>query len=145
MDNGNNNIFRQQALDKASSPDELNKYIRSVSPKLWFLLTAIIVLLVGAIVWSCIGYVETKGEVVAVVESSSYSITLTSDDARRMKDSSFVRINNTDYPISELITSTSNNTDIYYTVKGDSYGITDGVYEAYIVFNKLHPMQFILN
>ena len=144
MDN-ENNIFRQQALDKAGTPDELDKYIRSTSPRLWFLLAAIIILLAGVIIWASVGYVETKTEAVAVVSCSGYSIYLDPGDAKRITDSSFVRINEKEYPVAALKTESENNIDLRYIVCGTADGISDGAYSAHVVFNRLHPLQFILN
>ena len=144
MDN-DNNIFRQQALDKAGSPDELNKYIRSASPKLWFLLAAIIVFLAGIIVWADVGYVETKTEAVAVVDSSEYSVYLEPGDAKRLTDSAFVRIDDREYPAADVKTESENTIDIRYILCGPADGISDGTYPAQVVFNRLHPLQYILN
>lgn len=47
----NNSIFRQKSMDKVSSPEKLDDYIRVTTPSVWITLAAIVILLVGAIVW----------------------------------------------------------------------------------------------
>ncbi len=47
-------LFRKKSIDRVSSPEQLNDYIKVVSPGIWILILAIIVLLVGVIVWACI-------------------------------------------------------------------------------------------
>lgn len=47
----NNSIFRKKSIDKVTSPEELNDYIRVVSPGVWLVMAAVILLLAGAIVW----------------------------------------------------------------------------------------------
>ena len=51
-------IFRQKSLDKVSSPEQLNDYIRVTTPSVWLVLAALVVLLVGMLAWSIFGTVE---------------------------------------------------------------------------------------
>ena len=40
----NNSIFRKKSLDRISSPEQLNDYIRVSTPSVWMVLFAIIIL-----------------------------------------------------------------------------------------------------
>ena len=51
----NNSIFRQKNIDKVSSPEKLDDYIRVTTPSVWITLAAILVLLIGAIIWGIFG------------------------------------------------------------------------------------------
>ena len=51
----NNAIFRQKSIDKVSSPEKLDDYIRVTTPGVWITITAIVILLVGTIVWGTFG------------------------------------------------------------------------------------------
>ena len=44
-------LFRQEALDRLSSPDQLDQLMRVADPKRWIALTAIGALIVGVLVW----------------------------------------------------------------------------------------------
>ncbi len=55
-------IFRQKSIDRVSSPEELNDYIRVTTPSVWIVLIAIVALLVGMLVWSIFGRVEAHNE-----------------------------------------------------------------------------------
>jgi hypothetical protein len=48
-------IFRQKSIDKVSSPEKLDDYIRLTTPRVWITLAAIVVLLVGVIAWGAFG------------------------------------------------------------------------------------------
>lgn len=52
-------IFRQQALDKLNSPDDLNELLTVTSPRSWFLLGALGLVLVSALVWSLVATIQT--------------------------------------------------------------------------------------
>ena len=54
-------IFRKKSLERVSSPEQLNDYIRVTTPSVWLILLALIVLLAGMLVWSIFGTVEGIG------------------------------------------------------------------------------------
>ena len=51
-------IFREKSLERVSSPEELNDYIRVTTPSVWIVLAATVLLLVGMLAWSIFGRVE---------------------------------------------------------------------------------------
>lgn len=53
-------LFRESALERLSSPEQLDQQLQVTSPKGWVALVAIWALLAGVIVWSLIGEVPTK-------------------------------------------------------------------------------------
>ena len=53
-----NGIFREKSLERVSSPEALNDYIRVTTPSVWLVLAALIILLGGMLVWSIFGTVE---------------------------------------------------------------------------------------
>ena len=63
MDSG---LFRQKSLDKVSSPEQMNDYIRVTSPGVWLVLAAVIALLAGLLIWSVAGRLETTVAAAAV-------------------------------------------------------------------------------
>jgi HlyD family secretion protein len=50
-----NKLFREEALDRLSSPEQLDKLMRVVSPQTWLPLVSTGCLIVGAGVWSVVG------------------------------------------------------------------------------------------
>ena len=52
-------LFSKKSLDKVSSPEQLNDYIRVANPSLWLVLGAVIVLLIGVCVWGVLGRMDT--------------------------------------------------------------------------------------
>jgi multidrug efflux pump subunit AcrA (membrane-fusion protein) len=72
-------LFRQQALDKLSSPDQLDQTMRVADPKRWIALAAIGVLLLGALVWAFVGRIDsrTQAACVLVPRGGTYKIVTT--------------------------------------------------------------------
>ncbi len=57
-----NQLFRQKSIDKVSSPEKLDDYIRVTTPSVWVTLIAIVLLLAGTIIWGIFGEVEIHHE-----------------------------------------------------------------------------------
>ncbi|MCR5399521.1 MAG: hypothetical protein K6E68_08335 [Lachnospiraceae bacterium] len=53
-------IFRKKSLDRISSPEQLNDYIKVTTPSVWVILIAVILLLVGMLAWSVFGSVTME-------------------------------------------------------------------------------------
>lgn len=51
-------LFRKKSLQKISSPEQLDDYIRVTTPSVWLVLLALIILLAGFLVYSFFGTVD---------------------------------------------------------------------------------------
>lgn len=58
--NQSNHLFRQSSLERISSPDQLNDYIKVSNPSVWIVLAAMLALAAGAAVWAIYGSLPTK-------------------------------------------------------------------------------------
>ncbi|MCI8307583.1 MAG: hypothetical protein HFH14_05985 [Lachnospiraceae bacterium] len=50
-----NSIFQKESLDYAESPEQLDAYIKSSAPGIWIVLTALIIFMLTAVIWSVTG------------------------------------------------------------------------------------------
>ncbi len=68
----NKTIFREKSIDRISSPEQLNDYIKVTTPSVWLVLIAILLLLAGAMVWGICGeiriHTDSGVETVAPIE-----------------------------------------------------------------------------
>ena len=55
-------IFRQKSIDRISSPEQLHDYIKVSSPGAWIILVAIIIFLVGELIWGVKGSITINTE-----------------------------------------------------------------------------------
>ena len=53
-------LFREESLERLSSPEQLDQLIKVTSPRAWLALIAISCLLISAIVWGFLGSIPTK-------------------------------------------------------------------------------------
>ena len=53
----NSSIFRQKSLERVSSPEQTDDYIRLPSPSVWLVAAAVILLAAGAGIWLAAGII----------------------------------------------------------------------------------------
>jgi len=55
-------IFREKSIERISSPEQLNDYIKVTTPSIWLVLIAMLLLLGGAMVWGVLGEINIHTE-----------------------------------------------------------------------------------
>lgn len=55
-------LYRQKSVDRISSPEQLNDYLRVTNISVWVILAAVIILLAGMLVWSATATIESYTE-----------------------------------------------------------------------------------
>ncbi len=53
-------IFREKSLDRVTSPEQLDEYIKVTTPSVWLILIATIILIVGALFWAVFGRIQVN-------------------------------------------------------------------------------------
>ena len=79
-------LFRKTSLEKVSSPEQLNDYIRVANPSLWLVLGAVIVLLAGVCVWGVLGRLDTTVAAVAVSQEGQTTVYVKEADAANVAE-----------------------------------------------------------
>ncbi|MCR5591481.1 MAG: hypothetical protein K6F73_08080 [Lachnospiraceae bacterium] len=69
-------LFRKKSLERVTSPEELNDYIRVTTVPVWLVLLATLIILAGLIVWGIFGKVDmvTADGVVKTVSPITFVI-----------------------------------------------------------------------
>ena len=156
----NEKIFRKKSVDRMSSPEQLNDYIKVTNPGVWMALAAIILLLLGICVWGIFGKLETKINVVAVSENVQTVCYVKEENISSVKNEMSVYIGEESYRIKSIGTqpvSVSENMSEYARHVGDlregewvyvviiDGNIADGTYKAQVVIDSVSPLYFVFN
>lgn len=135
-----NQLFRKQSMDRISSPEQLQDYMRVTSPGIWMVLSAVIVLLAGLIICSMVGKIETKYEVKAEVQDGKVSVILDPDTEYKVEKGMTLRIGDQDVSIGYVRSLESGE-----TVVTAGASLPDGTYDAEIVTEAVTPISFLTN
>ena len=72
----NHSVFRQKSMEKITSPEQMNDYIRVSNPSVWMILAAVIVLLIGVCVWGAFGHLDTVVQTGGICEDGRLTVYL---------------------------------------------------------------------
>ncbi|MBR3348611.1 MAG: hypothetical protein IKG55_00890 [Solobacterium sp.] len=130
-------VFRKETMERISSVDQLTDYLRVTDPGIWVILAALIALLSGLFVWSLIGNLETRQDVMIFVKDHRAQIITSGMDP--LEAGMPLSVSGQDFHIAAA------QTDEY----GRPYGIAevtlpDGTYEGTVVTDSVHPISFLL-
>lgn len=153
-------LFRKKSAESISSPEQLNEYIRVVSPSVWLVLSAVILLLAGALVWGVFGKLETTIPAAAVCENGHTTcfISAESDTIPKPgmevilgeKRGDILSVNSTPVRFDKstesyvFYKSGFREGDFCYLSNVEIDGLADGTYSAKIVVGNTSPISFIL-
>ena len=76
-------VFRQKSMERITSPEQMNDYIRVSNPSVWMLLAAVIVLLIGVCVWGAFGHLDTVVQTGGICEDGRLTVYLSEGDFAR--------------------------------------------------------------
>lgn len=156
----NDRIFRQKSVDRMSSPEQLNDYIKVTNPGVWMLLAAIAILLIGICVWGVFGKLETKLTVGAESRGGQTVLYVKESDISAVKEDMSVTIGDsvcTVLSVSPSPVAVTEDIGEYarytggltlgewvYIVQTDGT-LSEGAYQAKIVIDSVSPMYFVFN
>lgn len=159
MNNDNERLFRKESLEKISSPDQLDEYLKVTNPAMWLVFLGVIIFLSGVLVWAVWGHLDTEISAAAEVKENTAYIYLPSGK-NDIKTGMLVKIRDQEYEISAIHPS-SRRADENFHKDLKALGslesgqildeivfpcpISDGVYPAVIVTERISPFRLIFN
>ena len=156
----NDQLFRKKSVERVSSPEQLNEYIRVANPGVWMVLAAIVILLAGVVVWGFIGHHDTTLSTAVVCENGEAVIYVKEADIEKINVGMTVRVDGKEYTVSEISREPKRVDDTMSEYAVHASGLTegewvyavslngdfaDGVHKAEIVIESISPISFILN
>lgn len=154
-------LFREKAIDRMSSPEDLNDYIRVTGPGIWLVLSAVIVLLAGALIWGALGRLDTTTVVAAVAgEDGTVICYIPEGQIESVKRGMVVHMGSGSYRLTDIPArpvAVDGSFDAYtlhmgglsagqwvYPV-GTNASLPEGIYPAEILVDSVAPLSFLLN
>lgn len=155
-----NNIFREKSIEKISSPEQINDYLKTSHPSIKAILTAIVILIAGALIWSVFGKLEIASPSVAVCENGKVYCYIQEKDVNKLTADTYAKIDNEKYqltnisklpsPVIETLSPYAvhvagfENDDWVYTAEIEA-PLDDGIYSADIIIQSVSPISLFIN
>lgn len=154
-------IFREKSLEKISSPEQMNDYIRVSSPSVWMVLAAVIVLLAGVCVWGVFGHLDTAVQTGGVCTNGRLTVFVGEEEHDKIRENAVISVDGVEYAVAESTNApvrVDDQIDPYivhlagftegdwvYRLCADAPGLADGVYTVSVVTERVRPLDFVLN
>ncbi len=154
-------IFREKSLEKISSPEQMNDYIRVSSPSVWMVLAAVIVLLAGVCVWGVFGHLDTAVQTGGVCTNGRLTVFVGEEEHEKIGENAVISVDGVEYAVAEITNvpiRVDDQIDPYivhlagfteggwvYSLYADAPGLADGVYAVSVVTERVRPLDFVLN
>ncbi len=132
-------LYREKSLKYISSPEQLNDYLKVAKPGVWGVLIAIILLLVGLLIWGSFTYIGSSIDGIATVEDGVLVMDFYSQEyASRVNEDMAVTIGDVDWPISSVGKDEAG----YVFVIADT-NLENGTYEAKVTYKKTQVLGLL--
>jgi len=155
-----NSLFRKSSIDRINSPEQLNEYVRVARPGVWLVLAAVILLLVGVIIWGLAGTVTTVVDVAVFADGEASPLCLVRlEDAADIEPGMSMRIAEQYEATVVSVTEESyeatqedsyilqfagiNVGDHYCSIEIDAPGLEAGIYKGEIEVERIRPITFV--
>lgn len=149
----NKSVFRKEALARISSPEQMEDYMQVASPRLWMILSAIIALLIGFVIFASTATMENVMQVQADVttdtmeDGTKYSL-IVFDIPQGMDDVLKIgmplRIGENEGQIAVFYRTTEDN-KAGGVLNDTSIMLLEGSYDVEVVTETTTPISFLLN
>lgn len=153
-------LFRKKSIDKVSSPEQLNDYIRVSNPGVWMILTAVIVFLAGVCVWGIFGHLDTVIKTAGECNNGVITCYVKESDISSVQVGMEITVSGERGTVTDVETAPLEVTadmDSYLLYLGEfaegewvyvikaQVPIDDGVYEVQMTAESVSPMSFVWN
>lgn len=152
-------VFRRKSIDRISSPEQLNDYIRVASPRMWAVLLAVLAFLAGALVWAAFGRISSNVYGVAIVEEGRCTVYFAREKAELVQAGDTAEVNKEQLPLASVSAEPFALDESFpayaRSVGGFSLGewicsaeagstsLPDGIYRASVTEESLSPISFL--
>ena len=134
-------LFRQKSVDRISSPEQLNDYLRVTSPAVWIILLAVMLLLAGLLIWSSTAVIESYVEGAAEVKDSMMTIRFTDQNlAKNIQEGMTVSVG--DHECAVATVGRDSNGLIIATAHT---ALPDGFYPVKVCYKQKQVMDLLFN
>ena len=134
-------LFRKESLERISSPEQLNDYLRVTNPGIWLLLIAVIVLLAGVFLWSTQASIESFIRGTGVVNEDV--LTVTFDSSTRLpsfEKGMLISVGDRTVPISFIAKA-----DDGGLIVGADTDLPNGTYDVKVGYSEIQLLKLLFN
>ena len=134
-------LFREKTVKRISSPEDLSNYLHVTRPSVWLVLVAVILMLIGILVWSSVASIDSFATGTAVVKDGTMYIHFDNEQiAENVEGGMSVIAGESESRISSVGTDESGG--LFAVAPTD---LTDGFYIVRVIFKQMKVIRLLFN
>ena len=149
-------LFREESMNRISSPEELHDYLRVTTPRLWMLLGTILALLTGLIVYASTATLENTVPLRVQVQTAdgaedggaeritTVSCLAPGELKDTVKAGMLLRLGKEQGRVQWIVSGEEGET-LIFKMDRDRLPLADGEYDAELVTEATTPISFLWN
>ena len=132
-------LFRKNSMESLTSPEQLTDYLHVTTPTVWVVMAAIILLLVGMLIWGSTAYIESYAAGTAQVQDGRMIVFFDDEElARNVEEGMTITVGETSSEVRSVGISESG---MLFAEAGPS--LADGSYPARVVFRQTQVLRLL--
>ncbi|MBE6997290.1 MAG: hypothetical protein E7427_03870 [Ruminococcaceae bacterium] len=134
-------VYRKASVERISSPEQLNDYLRVTNLSVWIVLAAVVLLLVGTLIWASLTYIGSSVSGVAAVDDGVMTVRF--DDPaleKNVEAGMSVTVGDTASPI----ISVGHGADGRLFAQAET-ALANGTYEATVQYKRTQIIRLLFN
>ena len=133
--------MERESARRISSPEQLNDYLKVTTPKVWLLLLAVALIIVGLLLWSGFTTIESYATGTAIADGGELTVTF-DDAAKARKVEAGMEMEVGDVKAEVLTVGTGADGQLVASAHAN---IPDGSYEVRVGYNATQVISMLLN
>ena len=134
-------LFREKAIEKISSPEDLGNYLHVTRPSVWLMLVAVILMLSGLLVWGSIASIDSFATGTAEVKDEVMYIHFDNEQiAENVEGGMSVIAGESESRISSV--GTDDMGELFAVAPTD---LANGSYTVHVIFKKTRVISLLFN
>jgi hypothetical protein len=137
-------VFRKKSVERISSPEQLQDYMRVTTPGTWMVLAAVILLLAGLIISSALVNVESTipGQATVMEDGTLLQIELPLSQKSLVSPGMVVRVSDREAKV-DMIFQAEDALQVLAELPEDGEKLAPGTYDARIITETVTPISFL--
>ena len=153
-------LFREKSLEAVESPESLNDYLKVTSPGIWMVMAAVILILIGGIIWSIFGRIDTTVKIAVSATAEGTVCYVPFDEMEGVMQAGSVSVDGKEWSIqmdgqATMVTVTEE-MNPFLRMAGELQGgdvavqtaledgLAEGIYSGSVVTESLHPIKLLI-
>ena len=135
-----NSIFRKSSIERLSSPEQIDEYVKVISPPMRMAVIAFVLLIAGLLVWALFYEIDTVITCDGFVTDGVLTVSVPASEVKKLDDDTVMIVNNERTTLTSVVKRNGR-----YIIHADVQGVENGLQDVHIIIESITPIELILS